>query len=128
MLEIGIKNRKSTEVTLQNTAVSVGSGTLEVFATPAMCALMEATAAESVETLVDEGCTTVGTRLNITHVSATPVGMSVHCESELTAIEGRKLMFKVTAFDEKGIIGEGEHDRFIINAEKFMTKTNEKNN
>ena len=91
-----------------------------------MISLMEKSAFESVQSLLEEGSGTVGTLMNIQHISATPVGMKVTAESELIAIDGRKLTFKVTAFDEVGKIGEGTHERFIINNEKFQAKTNSK--
>ena len=126
MLNTGIKGSASEIVTNEKTAVAVGSGGLSVYATPAMIALMEKSAYESVQSLLEEGSGTVGTLMNIQHISATPVGMKVTAESELIAIEGRKLTFKVTAFDEVGKIGEGIHERFIINNEKFQAKTNSK--
>ena len=91
-----------------------------------MIALMEKSAYESVQSLLEEGSGTVGTLMNIQQLSATPVDMKVTAESELIAIDGRKLTFKVTAFDEVGKIGEGTHERFIINNEKFQAKTNSK--
>ena len=126
MLNTGIKGSASEIVTTEKTAVAVGSGGLSVYATPAMIALMEKSAYESVQSLLEEGSGTVGTLMNIQHLSATPVGMKVTAESELIAIDGRKLTFKVTAFDEVGKIGEGTHERFIINNEKFQAKTNSK--
>lgn len=104
----------------------MGSGTLDVFATPAMIALMEKTAWTSVADELDEGCGTVGISLNVAHSAPTPLGMKVTCESELMGIEGRKLTFYVKAYDEKGIIGEGTHERFIIQNEKFQKKANMK--
>ena len=126
MLNTGIKSSASEIVTNEKTAVAVGSGGLSVYATPAMISLMEKSAYESVHSLLEEGSGTVGTLMNIQHISATPVGMKVTAESELIAIDGRKLTFKVTAFDEVGKIGEGTHERFIINNEKFQAKTNSK--
>lgn len=123
MLEAGITNRMETMVSRDNVAGAVGSGTVEVFATPEMINLMERCCSESVGEFLEEGCTTVGSLVNVTHLSATPIGMRVWCESTLTQVEGRKLVFQVKAFDEKGIIGEGVHERFIINVEKFMAKT-----
>ena len=99
-----------------------------IFATPAMIALMENTAFESVADLLDPGCGTVGTALNVKHVSATPVGMKVTCETELIKVDGRALTFSVKAYDEAGLIGEGEHERFIIFEEKFQKKANDKLN
>lgn len=109
-------------VTEENSANALGSGLLEVFATPAMVALMEKTAWMSVDPYMNVGEGTVGTLLNITHSAATPVGMNVWCESELREVDGRRLVFHVEVFDEKGKIGEGEHERFIIKNEKFMSK------
>lgn len=126
MLETGIKGKDTVEVVPENTAAAVGSGLLEVFATPAMIALMEKTACNSVMPFLEEGCGTVGTELNVKHVAATPVGMTVTCESELIEADGRRLVFKVAAFDEVGMIGEGTHERFIVNNEKFQNKTNQK--
>lgn len=128
MLEVGIKGRKEIVVTKEKTAKSMCSGALDVFATPAMIALMENTAFESVADLLDPGCGTVGTALNVKHVSATPVGMKVTCETELIKVDGRALTFSVKAYDESGLIGEGEHERFIIFEEKFQKKANDKLN
>ena len=126
MLEIGIKGKESVKVVHENTAAAMGSGMLEVFATPAMVALMEKAACTSVAPYLEEGCGTVGTELNIKHVAATPVGMMVTCESELVEIDGRRLVFTVTATDEKGLIGQGTHERFIIQNEKFQSKADSK--
>ena len=128
MLEVGIKGRKEIVVTKEKTAKSMCSGALDVFATPAMIALMENTAFESVANLLDPGCGTVGTALNVKHVSATPVGMKVTCETELIKVDGRALTLSVKAYDEVGLIGEGEHERFIIFEEKFQKKANDKLN
>lgn len=126
MLEVGIKGKKELMVTKENTAKAMCSGAMEVFATPAMVALMEHTAFESIAEELDEGCGTVGTSLNVKHVSATPVGMKVTCETELIRIDGRALTFSVKAYDEIGLIGEGEHERFIIFEEKFQAKADAK--
>ena len=126
MLEAGIKGTKKIMVTNENTAKTMGSGTLDVFATPAMIALMENTAYESVAAELEEGSGTVGTALNVKHVAATPVGMKVTCETELIKVDGRSLTFSVKAFDEKGLIGEGEHERFIVFNEKFQAKADAK--
>lgn len=125
-LTVGITGSKELTVTADKTAAAVGSGLLDVFATPQMIALMEATASESVAPYLDEGYSSVGTLVNVSHVSATPVGMKVRCESKLTAVDGRKLTFELKAYDECGLIGEGNHERFIIFSEKFMAKTNSK--
>lgn len=126
MLTTGIKGKQELVVTKENTAKAMGSGTLEVFATPAMIALMEKTAYESVVPELEEGSGTVGTALNVKHVAASPVGMKITCESELVKVDGRALTFSVKAYDEKGLIGEGEHERFIIYNEKFQAKADAK--
>ena len=126
MLETGIKGTKEITGTNELTAKTFKSGTLDVYATPAMIALMEDVAFESVASELEEGCGTVGTLIDVKHVAATPVGMKVTCETELTKIDGRALTFSVKAFDECGLIGEGVHERFIINDEKFQAKANGK--
>lgn len=126
MLSIGLKGREEVLVSEGNSAKTMGSGTLDVFATPSMTALMEQTAWKSVAPYLEEGCGTVGTRLDITHDAPTPLGMKVWCESELTEIDGRRLVFRVAAFDEKGKIGGGTHERFIIQNEKFQAKADKK--
>ena len=126
MLEIGIKGRQTETVTEDKTADNVGSGALKVYATPAMIALMEKTALLSVADGLDEGMTTVGTLINVQHTSASPVGAQITCESELTGIDRRKLMFRVTAYDDAGEIGSGTHERFIVDSAKFIGKTNSK--
>lgn len=128
MLEVGIKGKKEIIVTEEKTAKTMGSGTLDVFATPAMIALMENTAYESIAGELEEGSGTVGTELRVKHVAATPVGMKITCETELIAIDGRALTFSVKAYDEMGLIGEGEHERFVILEEKFQSKANAKLN
>lgn len=126
MLQAGIKGEQKVEVVYENTATAVGSGGLEVFATPCMIALMEKTACDSVLPYLDEGNGTVGTEVNVKHLLATPIGMMVRCESELVEVDGRKLVFKVSAYDDAGLIGEGMHERFIVNNEKFQSKANRK--
>lgn len=122
MLKTGIKGRQEVLVTEDNSANAFGSGLLEVFATPAMAALIEKTAWMSVNPYMNDGEGTVGTVLNIRHLAATPSGMTVYCESELVEVDGRRLLFHVDVFDAKGKVGEGEHERFVINNEKFMAK------
>ena len=121
-MEAGIKNRIEITVTEERTAGAMRSGTLPVFATPAMIALIEETCWRSVADQLDAGQGTVGTQLNVAHVSATPVGLKVYCESQLVSVEGRKLTFEVNVYDEKGLVGKGTHKRFIIDDEKFMQK------
>lgn len=126
MLEVGIKFKKETIVNEKNTALTVKSGDLEVFATPMMIALMEETASGCLSEYLEENQSSVGINISTSHVSATPVGVKVYAESEITEIDGRKVSFIVKAFDEFGLIGEGTHDRFIIDKEKFMSKVNSK--
>ena len=125
MLEVGIKGQRETIVTKQNTAAGIGSGSLEVFSTPIMILLMEECCFMSVDKL-EEGFTTVGISVNVKHLSATPLGMKVEINSDLIKVDGRALTFKVEAYDEKGLIGEGIHERFIVNNEKFQAKTDSK--
>lgn len=122
-LKTGIRNTKELTVTEDMTAAAAGSGGQRVFSTPHMIALMETTAWASVEPYLEEGKSTVGTHLDIAHLSASPVGAHIICESELTEIDRRKLVFNVRASDDAGLIGEGTHERFIIDIEKFMNNT-----
>ncbi len=126
MLETGIKGTKTVTVNEANTAKTMGSGTLDVFATPALIALMEETCWRSVADQLEDGCGTVGTLLEIRHTAPTPIGMDVTCESELVEVDGRRLVFTVQAHDEKGLVGEGRHERFVIQNEKFQAKANAK--
>ena len=126
MLENGIKGQVEFTAEESGSAKAMGSGALDVLATPKMIAMLEKAAWESVQPYLEEGCGTVGTLMNVTHDAATPLGMKVTCTSELVQIEGKKLVFRVEAFDEKGHIGGGSHERFIVNNEKFQTKTNGK--
>lgn len=126
MLETGIKGTKTVTVNEANTAKTMGSGTLDVFATPALIALMEETCWRSVADQLEDGCGTVGTLLEIRHTAPTPIGMDVTCESELVEVDGRRLVFTVQAHDAKGLIGEGRHERFVIQDEKFQVKANAK--
>ena len=126
MLETGIKGTGTVTVNEENTAKAMGSGTLDVFATPALIALMEETCWRSVANELEEDCGTVGTLLEIKHTAPTPVGMKVTCESTLTEVDGRRLVFEVIARDAKGVVGEGRHERFIIQNEKFQVKANAK--
>lgn len=126
MLEVGLKGVSETVVSTSNTAITMGSGDLEVFATPSMVAIMEQAAKNAVSAVLEDGLTTVGTLLNLSHVAATPLCMKVTAEAEVTAIEGRKLVYSVKAYDETGLIGEGTHERFVVNSEKFMSKVNSK--
>ena len=125
-LTVGLKGRAETTVTAENTAAAVGSGLLPVFATPMMVALMENAAVNATHGHLAEGEGTVGTRLDLSHDAATPMGMRVWAEAELTAVDGRALTFSVTAYDEAGPIGKGSHQRFIIQNEKFLARAERK--
>ncbi|BDF68092.1 thioesterase family protein [Pseudoflavonifractor phocaeensis] len=121
-LTIGLTGRAETTVVQENTAAAVGSGLLPVFATPMMVALMENAAVNALIGHLDEGEGSVGTHMDISHDSATPIGLKVWAKAQLTAVDGRALTFSVTAYDEAGPIGKGVHQRFIIQNEKFMGK------
>lgn len=120
-LIVGMKGEAKTTVTLSNTAKAMGSGQLEVFATPAMVALMEEAAVNSLQ--LPEGQSSVGTSLSIKHNAATPIGALVKATAELMEIDRRRLIFNVEAFDEAGQIGVGKHERFIIDVDPFLAKT-----
>ncbi|MFA6804948.1 MAG: thioesterase family protein [Candidatus Methanomethylophilaceae archaeon] len=126
MIPLGTVNEKTSEVTEENTAKTWGSGTLPVYATPAMVLLIEETAAESAEAGLQEGETTVGTLLDIKHTSASPVGMGVRCRTELVEVDRARMRFKVEVFDSKGEIGTGFHERFVVRSEKFMARAQSK--
>ncbi len=125
-IEIGTKGYAEALVEQEDTAKVVGSGDLLVYATPCMVALMEGAACESIATFLAEGESSVGTMMQVSHTSATPVGMEVRAESEVTAVEGRKVTFSIKAFDEVGEIGNAVHERFIIKADRFLEKTYDK--
>lgn len=125
-MESGIKFTLEKVVTNEMTARNMASGTLDVFATPSMIALIEETAWKSVAQELEEGMGTVGISLNVEHVAPTPVGMKVRCETELVKVDGRKLDFKVEVYDECDLIGKGTHSRFIVNNDKFQVKANGK--
>ncbi len=122
MLEVGMKGTGEDEVTVANTAKAFRSGALEVYSTPAMISLMEEVCWKMVQKNLEPGQGSVGTRLDIEHVSASPVGMKITCEATLVAIEKRKLTFEVVCRDSKGVIGKGIHERFIVTKESFMEK------
>ncbi|MDY6371621.1 MAG: thioesterase family protein [Bacteroidales bacterium] len=126
MLQPGIKGHKEQVVTTAMSAARVGSGLVDVFATPMLVALMEQTCYESVLPHLDQGQGTVGTLVNISHTSATPIGRRVWCDSELVEVDRRRLVFSVKVCDEAGPIGEGTHERFVIDTARFMAKLQEK--
>lgn len=127
-METGIKGHIEETVTVELTADRIGSGLAQVFATPMMIALVERTCAESVAAQLGQGQSTVGTRVEMTHTAATPVGMRVWCDSELVEVDRRRLTFSVKAYDECGLIGEGRHERFVVDNEKFQAKAEGKLN
>ena len=122
-ITVGMKGEVSNLVEREDTAYEVGSGSLLVYATPCMVALMEGAACEAIAPALSEEKTSVGTELNIRHISATPVGMEVRAEAEVTAVEGNTVTFQITAYDEASKIGEGTHKRAVITAQKFLDKT-----
>ena len=128
MLTVGMKGYSEKIVTEELLANKVGSGLVAVFATPMMIAGIEGTAAASVADKLAEGQTTVGMQMNVSHVAATPCGMKVHFETELTEIapNGKILTFKVAAYDEAGLIGEGMHQRAVVAKERFEQKAQAK--
>ena len=127
MLTTGLKGRQEITVNENNTAASCGSGLLDVLSTPHMIALIEMTAWQSVQAELEEGQGTVGTRLDVKHLAASPVGMKVRCETELVEIDRRHLVFEASVYDECGLVGSGTHERFIIDNEKFIAKANARN-
>ncbi len=121
-MEIGLKHESTTVVSAANTAATLGSGDMDVFATPAMVALMENAAMLAVRDHLPEGSATVGTQINTSHLKASPLGATITASAELTEVDGRRLTFAVKAWDEKGIIGEGSHTRFVVDRERFLSK------
>jgi predicted thioesterase len=125
-LHAGLTAEVSEAVSERNTARALGSGGLDVYATPAMVALMEKAALSAVAPFLPETSSTVGTKLDISHVAASPLGIGIFAQAELTEVDGRRLVFKVRARDASGPIGEGTHERVIIDNAKFMAKTTAK--
>ena len=121
-ITVGMKGAAETLCEREDTAKEVGSGELLVYATPCMVALMEGAACDAVAGALEDGQTTVGTALNIEHIDATPVGLEVRAEAEVTAVEGKVISFEVRAFDEAGEIGRGTHRRVIVGSQKFLDK------
>ena len=120
MLKEGVRHTSHTEVNATNTALTLGSGDMDVFATPAMVALMENAAMNAVAPFLPEGCTTVGAKMDTSHIKPSGIGQHITAEAELTKIDGRKLTFKVSASDGVCTIGEGTHVRYIVYHTKFM--------
>mgnify|MGYP003290393476 CR=1 FL=1 len=122
-ITVGIKGEAFTTVEREDTAYEVGSGSLLVYATPCMIALMEGAACEALAPCLPEDKTSVGTQLTVSHISATPVGMEVRAEAEVIAVDKSIVTFKVSAYDEAGLIGEGTHQRAVITTQRFLDKT-----
>ncbi|MBP7496774.1 MAG: thioesterase family protein [Bacteroidales bacterium] len=122
IIKTGIKGYREEIVTKDKTAKYYGSGLVEVFATPAMIALMENTALHSIDILLQEGYSSVGIDISVKHLKATPLNAKVWCESIVTGVEGKKIFFSLKAYYDKGLIGEGTHTRYIINIKDFMNK------
>ena len=125
-INTGITGKSQLKVSEKELAVNVGSGSLEVFATPVMVMLMEKAACDCVAEYMENDETTVGTELNVKHVSASPVNSDITAEAELTEVNGREFTFTVKAYDNAGLIGEGTHKRFLVFGEKFTAKTKAK--
>ena len=125
-LQVGARGRAQCVVTEENTAAAVGSGLLPVFASPQMIALMENAAVNALTPYMEENQGSVGTHLDVSHDAATPIGMKVWAEAEVTAVDGKALTFSVTAYDEAGVIGKGTHNRFIITVDRFLAKAEAK--
>lgn len=125
-LKVGLRGSARVKVDESNTAMAYGSGSISVFATPAMIGLMEKAALSSVDPLLPDGYTTVGTKVDVEHNAATPVGGTVEARSELLEVDGRRLVFAVEAHDDREQVGKGFHQRFIVPTEKFLQRVAEK--
>jgi len=122
----GLTGEAKTTVSEANTSINVGSGSVAVFATPMLVALMENAAINALKGSLSEGEGSVGTKVDIAHTAATPPGMTVTARAELVEVDRKRLVFKVSATDDNGPIGQGRHERFIVNLAKFMAKAEEK--
>lgn len=125
-IKIGTKGYKESFVKKENTAAAIGSGAVEVFATPAMIALMENAALDAIAPFLEEGQSSVGTSISTSHLAASPLGIKVWATAEIVEVDRRRVVFSVKAFDEKELIGEGTHERFIIQKDKFIAKAESK--
>lgn len=121
-LILGMRGESTTTATHENSAATLGAGGVEVFATPMMILLMENAAWRTVVNALGEGNATVGTAVNVRHLAATPLGQKIHATAELIEIDGPRLVFAVEAYDERRKIGEGQHERFIVNLERFLSR------
>ncbi len=122
----GLSAELTITVTEADTAARWGSGTVPVYSTPALVGLMEMTAVKALEPVMEPGQTTVGGHIDARHLAATPVGMTVRARAELTAIDGRKLVFQIEAWDEVEKIGEALHERFVIDTARFLARSQAK--
>lgn len=125
-ITVGMRGEASSLVEREDTALEVGSGSLLVYATPCMAAMMEGAACAAIEDSLEEGTTTVGTVLNLRHTAATPVGLEVRAQAEVTQVEGKVITFSIKAYDEKGEIGSAEHTRVVVNSQRFLEKAYQK--
>ncbi len=125
-LNPGLTGEASMEVQVGNTAIEVGSGSVPVFATPMLVAIMENAAINAIKDHLPQGTSSVGTRVECRHLAATPIGMTVTTRAELVEVDRKRLLFKVEAFDQQEKVGEGEHERFLIDLDKFMGRSQEK--
>ena len=125
-ITVGMHAEVSSLVEREDTALEVGSGSLLVYATPCMAAMMEGAACAAIEEALEEGTTTVGTGLNLRHTAATPVGLDVRAEAEVTKVEGKVITFSIKAYDEKGEIGSAEHTRVVVNSQRLLEKAYQK--
>jgi fluoroacetyl-CoA thioesterase len=127
-LTLGLRGTSSLVVIEENTAAYFGAGGVRVFGTPMMIGLMENAAYSAVQPLLPAGQSSVGTRVDVRHLAATPIGMQVTATAELIEIDGRRLVFHVEARDERELIGEGQHERYIITLDRFLSRVEEKTN
>lgn len=125
-IPVGAKGISENVVTDELTAAAIGSGSVRVFATPYMIAIMELASCNALAPYYEEGQSSVGTKLNVSHDAATPVGMKVRAEAEVVEVDRRRIVLNVTAYDEAGVIGKGTHERFLIDAAKFLAKAEAK--
>ena len=126
MVKVGTRGEAALRVTTENTARAMGSDELKVLATPAVAALVEKACWQSVADQLPAECGTVGTRLELYHTAPTPVGMVVRCECEVTAAEDRRLTFTARVYDEKGEVAHADHERFIVDNDRFQTRADRK--
>ena len=125
-IKIGTKGYKEGIVRKENTAAAIGSGAVEVFATPAMIALMENAALDAIAPFLEEDQSSVGTNISTSHLAASPLGIKVWATAEVIEVDRRRIVFAVKAFDENEMIGEGTHERFVIQTDKFLAKAKSK--